>query len=344
MRIVLPVTKHDSERFVKRNNLLLKFGGLKDHSAIILHTPSVRDVANAEAERLRPLLRELQVVQTKSEPDFPAAVHESNYIFYSAVMNLLFLENKESWLYFEADAAPTDYGWATTLSNAQKAAGYAFFGNVVRLPYIDPSTNKIFYPNDEHMMMAVGMYPPGLGSHKSESYGPIVDLGKPYPMNPTEPSDVYLRGEMKRMGWFNTDLIADQWNTDKYKRVEGGFECSPRPFHRPVRDRGGFVPKKALVIHGCKDDSLYDLLADDGMPSFAPEVSETPPVQTASSGEQLTERQGRIKDALLMKLQKSGVRANNLAAELNIEQKTLEEELLRIGYRVIKPAGWIKPL
>ena len=66
--------------------------------------------------------------------------------------------------------------------------------------------------------------------------------------------------------------------------------------------------------------------------------------QPASSGEQLTERQGQIKTALLLKLQKSGVRANNLSAELNIEQKTLEEELLRIGYRVIKPAGWIKPL
>ena len=52
MKIALPVAKNDIAQFKKRNDLLIKFGGLVDHSALIVYASSVRNEAISECERL----------------------------------------------------------------------------------------------------------------------------------------------------------------------------------------------------------------------------------------------------------------------------------------------------
>ena len=179
----------------------------------------------------------------------------------------------------------------------------------------------------------------------------VLDLGKPPPRNPEQPFDVYLRGSLRRIGMANTELISDQWNTNNYRRTEDGIVCDARPFHRLVRDRGGIVSPKAVLIHGCKDDSLDELIFPER--ECSPRISATPqvaplgeksggivtsiPAEVVASGEP-----SGLKELVEARLAKGSLRLNVLATELKMDQKKLEQQLVQAGFKVTKPAGWLK--
>ena len=360
MKIALPVAKNDIAQFKKRNDLLIKFGGLVDHSALIVYASSVRNEAISECERLSTIFDgKIEAVQMAQEPDFNNKMANQNYTFYSVAMHMSRVGNKEPWLLLEADAYPTDYGWANPLQNAQKASGREYFGNIVDVQFV--TDGRLHTLEGEKMMMGVGFYSPNMVELTNNMRALVIDLGKPPPACADAPWDIYLRGEMQNQGWASTDLIADQWNTHKYRRVEGGFECEPVPTDRLVRNRGGFVSKKALVVHGCKDDSLYELLMNDAQPekktapivAFEPSfdkeadlerITKMAAIAGGTSPNALTEEAQKVKTATEERLACGSVRLNVLSDELAIPQAQLTTILEQLGYKIQKPSGWIKKM
>jgi hypothetical protein len=101
---------------------------------------------------------------------------------------------------------------------------------------------------------------------KDERIKPLLlDLAKPYTMNPREPFDVYLRWPIRNIGVSHTELISDMWSTQNYHMEGTNLVCeSVDHGSRVVRPRGGFVSTKALLVHGCKDGSLADIVLGRG--------------------------------------------------------------------------------
>jgi hypothetical protein len=263
-------------------------------------------------------------------------------------MNLARLRNNEPWLFLEADAVPTQKDWANRLQNAYRAAGRLYFGNIVELPIV--RNGVLETSTGELMMMGVGVYPTNMTDLDNNIRALVIDLGK-QGNNPSVPWDVYLRGEMRRSGWADTDLIADQWNTQNYRAVANGFECEPAPCERLVRHRGGFVSNKALVIHGCKDNSLYELLKGNKLEqvkagSPVAEVK-TPAVTTVDPAPdfepvELTADELDLKEQVEARLARGSLRLNVLADETGRTKDELDKMLKKIGFLVQKPSLWVK--
>ncbi len=348
MKIVIPVTTHDVARLPKVIKAFVHFGGLIDHDLVILHSPSCAEAAKESADEIRSHVASVVCTQTPYEFTF-GLFTDVNMLFVAAVRYLANSGNKDSFLWYELDARPNDYGWVNTLLKEYKQKGRACMGSVVDLPRINGGVLETV--TGDKMMMAVGIYPPGLEAHP-ETAPLIADLGKPPPRNPEQPFDVYLRGALRRVGMAHTDLISDQWNTGNYRHTPDGIMCDARPFPRQVRNRGGLVAKEAVLIHGCKDDSLDLLLfpAPDVVKPVSPatpQAATSPasdvgrlnsiPAEVVASGEP-----SGLKELVEAKLAKGSVRLNVLATELKTDNKTLTENLKSAGFAVSVPAGWIK--
>lgn len=345
MKILIPVTQHDVHRLPYMVKALIHFGGLMDHSVVFVATPScVIDAQNA-ADELRSHCLEVLVKQTTYEYTF-GLYADVNMLFGFAVRMLAQIGNKDPFLWMELDARPIDYGWANTLLREYKQKGRACLGNVVDLPRV---RGEMLEPiTGDRMMMAVGIYPPGLERH--EQTQPLInDLGKPPPRNPEAPFDVYMRGALHLIGVANTNLISDQWNTGNYRKTNDGITCEPLPFHRIVRNRGGLVNKEAVLIHGCKDDSLDELLFGNSHPIVTATSNVAPAgviaggMSPSSPTEVLTSGAPSLKEDIEARLAQGSLRLNMLATAYKMDNKTMEQRVVEAGFVVTKPALWIKP-
>jgi len=344
MKIIIPVTIHDVARLPKMLKALIHFGGLMDHTVIFVASPScVLDAQNA-ADQLRSHCLEVMVKQTTYEYTF-GLYTDVNMLFGFTVRMLSSIGNKEPFLWMEMDSRPRDFGWANTLMREYKQKGRSCLGNVVDVPRV---RGGILEPvTGDRMMMAVGIYPAGL--ELNEQTKPLInDLGKTPPRNPEEPFDVYMRGALRIIGVADTNLISDQWNTGNYRQTDEGIVCDPMPFHRIVRNRGGLVNKEAVLIHGCKDDSLDDLLFGESHPI----VTATPKpalsgdkdsgMSNSSPTEVLASGATSIKSDIEARLAKGSLRLNMLATDYNVDNKTMEKLVVDAGFVVTKPGLWIK--
>lgn len=347
MKIVIPVTTHDVARLPKMVKALIHFGGLIDHTIVFVHSPSCAEESKQAADELRSHVASVVCTQTSYEYTF-GLYTDVNMLFVSAVRYLAISGNKDYFLWLELDARPIDYGWINTLVREHKQKGRECLGNVVDLPQI--RGERLETVTGDKMMMAVGIYPPGLEKHV-ETSPLILDLSKPPPRNPEQPFDVYLRGSLRRIGMANTELISDQWNTENYRREPDGIVCDARPFHRLVRDRGGLVSPKAVLIHGCKDNSLDDILFQEetSRPIMSATSHAVPPGEVGGSSsnsipaEVAKSGEFSLKKYVDAKLEQGSLRLSTLCTELKKDNKTMTGELEAIGYRVLRPSMWVKP-
>ncbi len=347
MKIVIPVTTHDVARLPKMVKALMHFGGLIDHTIVFLHLPSCSEEAKQAADEIRAHVGGVVCVQTAYEFTF-GLFTDVNMLFVAAVRYLSNSGNKDPFLWMELDARPNDYGWANTLLREYKQKGRSCLGCVVDLPMIRNEILEVV--TGDKMMMAVGIYPPGLEVN-AESAPMVSDLGKPPPRNPEQPFDVYMRGALRRIGMAHTDLISDQWNTGNYKQTKDGIVCEPRPFPRLVRNRGGLIAKEAVLIHGCKDDSLdlilfpekgvHPIISETSRSASAGAIAEgtsnSIPAEVVASGEP-----SGLKELVEAKLAKGSVRLNVLAKEMKTDNQTMKLRLEAAGFKVSVPAGWVK--
>lgn len=279
MKIVIPVSRHDIHRLSPLIDSLIRFGGLESHSCLIFATPSAFDQAMEQSLRLSPHMAKVTTLAAAYEPEFGMPIN-ANVMFYGVVMNLAKIGNKEPFLWLECDAEPRTENWLNLLENDYKIKGQPCYGNIVPLPFL--VNDELVYRDKEEFMMGVGIYPAGMET--DERIRPLIwDLGRPPAYNPKEEFDTYIRGGLKALGWANSDLIADMWNTEKYAVTSEGLTCKPVPTDRKVRQRGGKVPSSAVLIHGCKDDSLHKIVMGGKVTAVAPKPVVAPkPIQTVA--------------------------------------------------------------
>lgn len=260
MKLIIPVSAHDVSRLDNFISTLLHFGGLEGFPIIFHPTPEVSEQVHTQAQRLsvyRP-----QVIPTERNFENGAPVACSQH-FASAVHMLGRIGNRDPWLWMELDMLPVAKDWATKLQREYTSLDKPFLGNVVQVPYWNEAEKKLEYKSGDNMLMGCAVYPPHMDKdHRTKAL--IGVLSRPLAHNPRQPFDLYLRHAFKSIGWADTNLISDQWNTCNYRWEGGQLHCDPMPLDPKFRARGGAVSSEAVLVHGCKDDSLFQAVVSFG--------------------------------------------------------------------------------
>lgn len=253
MKITIPVSKSDVHLLPKFTEVLVHHGNLHQHSILIAPTVSVEAEAYAAAAELRGIC---PVVDVHSVPDFDGGWPQApNQHWAHVAMHLDNIGNTYPWFWMELDTVPLQSNWADALQREYNQCGKPLLGVVV--PTLGEAAG-------DTTMLGVGVYPSYVKNlvNMAPLFNDLLKAGE-YAVK--EPFDHYLRWVFARAGVAHTELLLDQWDTGEYALASDGFIGRPLE-SRDGRKRSGIVPQSALLVHGCKDDSLMQLvLGENGM-------------------------------------------------------------------------------
>jgi hypothetical protein len=268
MKIALPVSQSDASRLPLLVDVLLHHGNLGNHNITLYPTAAVATAAEEAAARLRTVCYDVTVhTLANFEGGWPKA---PNAHWASVATHLHHSLNQHPWLWLEVDAVPMDAQWANKLQQEYNACGKPLLGPVRQTVYRRES-GEVYHIEGDNMMLGVAVYPNWLLN--VQELAPLMrDFIKLPDQSPDQPFDVYLRWVFSRLGWAHTNAIGHEWRTTDYSMTISGLKCSNKDELEHLVDVEG-----KLIIHGCKDDSLYNLILNPAKTPIA-EAAIAPPV------------------------------------------------------------------
>lgn len=317
MRLALLTSRSDLHllpQFVEIHQHL-RTAGLSHQLHIILPA-SIESEAHDAKAAMTGLFESITVHPMESEP-MEGWPYGPNQFFYAAALTM-FRDNKEiPWQLVELDCLPIRANAYDLIAAKYSSCGTPFFGSIDKTPWretepflFDPTNGKTTNsPNprfgkivpskdgaSDVMMSGCAVYPGNLFDRElffKGGYGLMADFMKGQE-SATDAWDVHLRAAMRKAGMTHTPLIAQHWNTENYRMENGRLLCDAKETHEifeknpnyEVRQCGGPVHPDAVMIHGCKDDSLYKLIMSDGIPEsyMLPTIVVPAKTETASAG------------------------------------------------------------
>ena len=268
MKIVIPVSQSDASRLPLLVDVLLHHGNLGNHSICLYPTAAVATAAEEAAARLRTVCYDVTVhTLANFEGGWPKA---PNAHWASVATHLYHSLNQHPWLWLEVDAVPMDANWANKLQQEYNACGKPLLGPVRQTVY-RRENGEVYHIEGDNMMLGVAVYPNWLLN--VQELKPLMrDFIKLPDQSPDQPFDVYLRWVFSRLGWAHTDSVKHCWKSTAYTSCSpaiGGWKADSAVnsetdllFFTNSDGFADFVNAKPmpLIIHGCKDDSLYNLI------------------------------------------------------------------------------------
>lgn len=254
MRIVMPISAHDAHLVDDLVAVMRHYGKLQNHCITVAPTSSQVAFAEEIAHKLTDVCPDATVLPIPMEGD--GRWPQSPNLHWATTMSELHRTgNKEIIFWMEADCTPMADNWADKLENAWRSGRQPFCGKIVDTPHRN-ARGEIVFEADDLMMMGCMMYPPHM------MLLPQVDilLKGFYMGSNAEPWDVYMRGWMRKLGWMNTGLIGDRWNTVNYRMERGELVCDPGKTQFKARDHSRTDLSAACIVHGCKDGTLARLI------------------------------------------------------------------------------------
>lgn len=264
MKIVVPISRADATRLDNWIECIQKYGGMDSHSIHFIPTHSMTTKAYEAAGKLGSVCKDVRVspLDMDNEYGWPKA---PNWHWYRTA--IIMEELSVPWFWMELDCLPVRKGWASEIGSAYASSGSPFLGCIVPTPHKDPSGREVESPEgpEDKMMCGCGIYPSNMIARFRDvkQLGILEDFTKGAE-SIENPWDLHLRYVMRRIGMGHTSAIGDHWNTINYRIENSQLICDSKDNHEmgssvTVR-RAGVIDPSAVVIHGCKDDSLYRLI------------------------------------------------------------------------------------
>jgi hypothetical protein len=207
----------------------------------------------------------------------------------------IFMHNENPnipWQLVEPDCLPIRANCYDLIAAKYVSCGAPFFGKVDKTPW-RTDAGKIttsLYGASDLMMSGCAVYPGNMPA-RPHFTGLMADFMKG--TDSTEEAwDMHLRAAMQADGMAGTELIANHWNTHKYRVESGRLMCDARPDHEifaknptwEIRSCGGAVHPDAVMVHGCKDETLFNLVMAGQIPeAYAVAPLPQPVTVTANS-------------------------------------------------------------
>jgi hypothetical protein len=237
---------------------LQAFGPYHNHSALLVQTAEMHSsrIGQDFASELSKVFKHVDVKSTGNnlEGGWPLG---PNKHFWFANMFLEEIGNAEPWLLMELDSLPLQTGWIKLLEDEYTLYKRPYLGNITEFYKVDMVGNRKNYSVAGRYLSGVAVYPP--------SHYRYCDVIK-FP-NAKTPFDILTRAYTTQRG---EELFAQQsnrmehrWRTCNYRRENGQIVCDSVGVEDSVKDFSGVVDLTGKVfIHGCKDDSLANLILE----------------------------------------------------------------------------------
>lgn len=275
--LAIQVSGHDHHLLEPNIAVLRHLGTLESHNAVFIPTKEVSGhIANA-VDGLKTIMNDVRVAPMNETPTggWPVACNKHFAFTVQAMMGC-----GTPWLMYELDGWARYEGWLDAISTEynQIRREKPCMGMVEKIRYSAGSTSKPF--GDTCLVGAAAIYPEGFGKQ-----------GKPYGFNwkfaPNAlgpdgkgiPYDTYQAGELRKFTHKST-LMEHRWGTVNYRRNEAGdLICDNKDGNPEGTDHSGVINPEAVLIHGCKDESLAKLIISEGRAKRAQFKAKEVPIQ-----------------------------------------------------------------
>lgn len=294
MRIVVPVSRTDLHllpEFVEIHQHL-RTAGLNHSLHFVVPQPIESEVHDAKATLLG-LFESITIHTMDSEPygGWPVA---PNMHFWACAYFMAHENANLPWQLVELDCRPLRANAYDVIAAKYASCGAPFFGNVSKTPWRTDAgkITKSLHGDGDVMMSGCAVYPGNLMTRPNFT-GLMADFMKGE-SSIDVPWDMHLRSAMVHDGVAHTELIGQLWNTENYRVVNGRLLCDSRKEHEIFdqhpewerRECGGPVHPDALMVHGCKDETLFRLIVGNQIPDtfgLPTVVAQPAPAETSAT-------------------------------------------------------------
>lgn len=304
------------------------------HDLFLLAPPSCREIATDVKARLEGYFQTITVSPVEYEPgQWPQG---ANLLFCHAAQAMARHNPNIPWQLCEIDCLPIRSNAFDLIAARYATCGSPFMGFISKTPHRDASGKIVPSPEgpSDVMMSGNAVYPGNLPMR--QTCQPMLADFMNLAGQPEQPWDIYLRHAMRREGIAHTDLISNNWNTEGY-RIEGGklfcVACKQHQAYggnagnRQLLDYGGEVDPHAVMVHGCKDQTLPNLILTDKIPGNEPkiEVSRANLAATAAEKQEISDLKAQIAELQRMMVAIK-VDAAPKASEMVVESGEIDTE------------------
>ena len=242
MKIVIPVSAHDSKLINAFCDIVLFFSPYVNHELLVVVRPSdykhgIEVFNRLSGKFLNPKIYIFDDDGPRGWPKGP------NHYWRETVRYLDNTNNKLPWLWMEMDCTPVINGWIDKIENEYIAkANNGCLGNI----------QSLLTGDELQHMVGAGVYPYDFGK-RTKLWKSIDDDSLAF--------DVHCRAESLPM-CKDSKTIGFHFRTRKYdcgaegmRGVASTEQFIKYLFHRPVS-------KKTALVHGCNDGSLARLITN----------------------------------------------------------------------------------
>lgn len=279
MRIVTPVSVFDQHLAGKWCEVIKHLDCGRNHELHVVYPRSAELAASSIREALQDYFDSVKLHQMEVEPmgGWPFG---PNTQFHACATFMAKDNPRQPWFLCELDCYPVKSNSFDLLASRYASAGTPFFGKISPTFWRDDNglIASSLFGKDDMTMSGCAIYPGDILTRRFTS-SLMADLMKGFDETTGAPNtgwDVHLRYAIRKEGVSDAgNLIADNWNTIKYKNENGRFVCENNPEHEIYKQHPNFEIRKtnnpvgpeALFIHGCKDESLADLILGGSKPT-----------------------------------------------------------------------------
>jgi hypothetical protein len=242
LALIIPVSKSDAHllpTFVQACQHLGHFG---KHRVIFVPTLEMKDAPEVSlaAEHMKDVSDDVKIVPLKFTPEggWPKACNQH----FNATVHIG-SSTGCNWYFCELDTTPMVADWLNILETDLNMSGKNYMGSVV------PTRFEEGIKGDH--MVGSAIY--------AHNMGQTASLWKFCHAQSKTPFDIYHRDEL-RPRWHASKFMQHMWSTVNYREVDGRTICDPHPDNPKGSDHSGEVRDNAVVVHGCKDGSLAQLI------------------------------------------------------------------------------------
>jgi hypothetical protein len=248
MLIVVPVSKTDLnliDPFVECFNFL---GQYKNHSLLVVGRKEDSYYIEYVFNKIKiNFKKENQKIQTFENVPEGWPLGPNSY-WKKTIEHLEKQGNTLPWLWMELDVCPLKKGWASILEKDYYTNNKPFYGCLEDTTTLTMDEELVFLT--KHFVGA-GIYPPNISKY-STNWKHVDRIPTAF--------DVICQFEFAPLS-HNSELFQHNFRTDNYRKAENGeIICDDKNNFKGGRKFNKNLSSKAVILHGCKDATLYNLV------------------------------------------------------------------------------------
>ena len=248
MLIVIPISESDKAISDKFCNILNFFGPYFNHEILFVYKSKDQELVNSVKEKISFLFKAAQdcIVDENVKTGWP---HGPNAYWRETIKFLKKINNKIPWYWMESDVTPVKDNWLDEMESDYNYYGKPFFGCVSEASYDYP-----FH------LSGCAVYPPNISDYTNNWK---------WIHNSELAFDIICSAEIIKYQAFDSDKMLNYFQTQNYKLDNGrlfSFEKRHIPFdigRQKDIEKKEIEINKTLVVHGCKDGSLADIIINN---------------------------------------------------------------------------------